>query len=310
MSKIYITYIGFWPGFDVQNNTVTKKIFKLINKEFIHTNNLNETDILIIGSFINSYNYNIIANFNKKKILFITEPVNPHYNHLVYKLYTDNHINVVSGCIENNHNNNMYKYPLYLCYFDYQEKVNNISIFKNVNNFVKNNELLKTKKFGCLVNTHDNGNTRTTMYNLLSSIDKIDCPSKLFNNCSNQELNKVGNIEFYKKYIYNICPENYINCYLKGYITEKLLNACLGGAIPIYTGSFDDIDAKIFNPKRILFFDPTSEESMINIQQKILSFKNNPELLYEFYSQDVFLPTAIETIDSLCINLASWFANI
>ena len=98
--------------------------------------------------------------------------------------------------------NNKYKFPLYIPHIDYKDK----SLFSDVNNYVKNCDT-KIKKFCCLINRHDMKNTRTSIYNSLKEIDTINCPSNLFNNCSNEELNNIGNKEYIKKYKFNICPE-------------------------------------------------------------------------------------------------------
>jgi hypothetical protein len=184
-----------------------------------------------------------------------------------------------------------------------------------VNNYVKEccdiNEVcskLSSKRFCCLINRHDAGETRKNVFTLLNSIKKVDCPSILFHNYPNEELEKLGNVEFIKQYVYNICSENF-KCDFGGYITEKLINACLGGAIPIYAGHFDDVEAKIFNPKRILFYDPYDIKSVQQIFKTVQLFESKPDLLKFFYSQPVFLPTAFQTIETMCQNVADWFDN-
>ena len=91
-----------------------------------------------------------------------------------------------------------------------------------------------------------------------------------------------------RKFKFNICPENYSTS-IKGYITmnlskqswdkelfsgtlveentEKIMNCCLVGAIPIYFGSFNDIYSKIFNKNRILFYNPDDIDSIEKIKK-------------------------------------------
>jgi len=73
----------------------------------------------------------------------------------------------------------------------------------------------------------------------------------------------------------------------------------LGGAIPIYAGNFDDIDGKIYNKKRFLFYDSYDENSIIDLENKILFLLHNREEFEKFYRQEVFLDTAEETIIEL-----------
>jgi hypothetical protein len=112
----------------------------------------------------------------------------------------------------------------------------------------------------------------------------------------------VGNVEYIKKFKFNICPENF-KCDLKGYITEKLLHSCLGGAIPVYFGGFDDIDEKIFNKNRIIFFDPKDEQNLDNTQSFIRDLINDKEKFKNFYRQPVFNENAKEVFSEMNNNV-------
>lgn len=288
------------------DNNFLSDFFKKINPSLSST----EKNILICGSFIEVNNVDFIKNFNGKKVLFITEPIEYIYFY-AYQLYKEGVFDLVCGCSINdngfngdginyvndlndvNTKNIIYsKYPLYLLY----NFPKDISIFEKVNEYVRNvdiSELLK-KQFCSLINNHDKGKTRLPMYDLMSKIGYIECPSTLNNNTSNDELNRIGKVEYCKRFIFSICSENY-KTEIKGYITEKIYEACMSGCIPIYFGDMDDMDYKIFNKNRILFYDPFSEDSLNNISNKISEMMNHPEQLLEFYRQDVFLPTALQT---------------
>ena len=187
-------------------------------------------------------------------------------------------------------------------FYIFQIIFQNINI--DINKYIENItfEEFLNKEFCCLINRHDNNKTRSNIYHSLKNIGFITCPSKLFNNCSNDILNKIGNVTYIRQFLFNICPENCLTS-VKGYITEKLLNCCLAGAIPIYCGYFDDIDAKIFNKSRILFYDPYDNNSIKNVHDKIYNLINNNNQLIEFYQQDIFCDTAYETIMNLENNI-------
>ena len=294
--------ISFWPGYNYSNNIFTNLLCK--NHELIiYNDDLDDIDFIIIGSFINNNLYNFINKLKCKKILYISEPIEKFnsYN-FTFKLYTENMFDIIIGCIDNYINK--YKYPLYINYFNY----NDPNIYKDINNYVKNCNP-NIKNFCCLINTHDQLNTRTSIYNILKDIDNISCPSILFNNCSNEELNSIGNVEYIKKFKFNICAEN-CTTNIKGYITEKLLNCCLGCAIPIYSGWFDDIDEKIFNRNRILFYDPNNEESINNTYNKVKELMEDNNKLENFYRMDVFMETAYETCNMIHNNLLNMLKNI
>jgi hypothetical protein len=72
------------------------------------------------------------------------------------------------------------------------------------------------------------------------------------------------------------------------------MNACLGGAIPIYYGELDDIDRRIFNADRIVVVDPSNLISLYNTVKELV---NDPVKLVDFYRQDVFMPDAYEVMN-------------
>jgi hypothetical protein len=165
---------------------------------------------------------------------------------------------------------------------------------------------INTKAFCTLINRHDFGNTRTPIYERLKHVSIIACPGKLFNNCSNEELNQMGNIEYIKKFIFNICSENIGNDH-PGYVTEKLMNACLGGAIPIYYGELDDIDKKIFNVDRILFL---NKDNTDEIGERVKFLYENLDALEQFYRQPVFCAGAYEEMLAMDVNAMGFFDTL
>ena len=86
---------------------------------------------------------------------------------------------------------------------------------------------------------------------------------------------------------------------------EKLLNACLGGAIPVYFGEIDDIDKKIFNMKRILTYDSEIPATIDAVQEKIRLLWHNKDDLLEFYKQPVFTDDAFTTCEEMKAALRS-----
>jgi hypothetical protein len=290
--------ICMWGNYDYNNNLFINNLINYKQHSTVDDNIV----FLISGPFINNENYNIIKNKNCIKILYITEPIEKNYPYrLCYDLYKNNIFNIIIGCVENNLNS--IKYPLYM----YHINLKNKNIFNDINNYVK--ECSLDKKFCTLINTHDNWNTRIPIYNKLVNIGNISCPSNLLNNCSNEELNNIGNFEYIKKYLFNICSENTLTS-INGYITEKLINCCLGGAIPIYCGWFDEIDEKIFNRNRILFYDPNNEKSLNNVYNKVKELMEDTNKLNDFYKMDIFIESAYDTCQNMHDNLFTKLKNI
>ena len=279
-------FINMWWNDDATsyNNCYTKHF-----KDHIACNNVNEVDVLVVGSFINTvYDYNRIKQSKCKKILCISEPLTEY----MHQLIEEKEFIFIFGCINEN-SVNRYKFPLYASSFDYTDRI----IFQNTNNFVKTCDI-DSKQFCCLISRHDMYKSRNGIYQSLRKINHIVCPGPLFNNCPNTEVNKIGNKEYIKQFKFHICCESVL-VPIEGYITEKLLNCCLGGAIPIYCGGYDDIDAKIFNKNRIIFFDYRSEHSIKMVTDRVNYLMNNTEILELFYRQDVFCDSAYDVIQDL-----------
>ena len=232
---------------------------------------------------------NLITKYINKIVPYITEPIEFFYT-AIYDQYVSNRFRLSIGCVPSNSTN--IKIPHYIDWGFTPE------LAKNANEYVNtiSIEEIRNKKFACLINRHDNGNTRTNIYNKLKNIGKIVCPSKLFNNFSNKEFENIGRLDFQKQFIFNICPENFVTK-LDGYVTEKIWMACRSGNIPIYYGKLDDYDIKIFNMKRVIWFNPLSEESINETVEFVKELATNEEVLFTYYKQDIFLDTSAETFN-------------
>jgi hypothetical protein len=280
------SFIHFWPGFENSNGWLKDNFFK----DYEYTDDYINADIVIINCF--DHIRESIPKITGKKVFFITEPI---YNQYI-DLINNNTFDLIFGCINDDNVNNKFKYPLGFIYGNFFDK-NSLKQLNEINSYVKTCDLLD-KQTCCLVNRHDNGNTRTPAYNIFKKHGiHVTCPGNLHNNCSNDELNSLGKIEYSKKFLFSICSENTLST--PGYITEKTIECCLGGAIPIYAGNFDEIDGKIYNKKRFLFYDSYDENSIIDLENKILFLLHNREEFEKFYRQEVFLDTAEETIIEL-----------
>jgi Glycosyltransferase family 10 (fucosyltransferase). len=112
---------------------------------------------------------------------------------------------------------------------------------------------------------------RTHIYNQLENIAPIDCPSSLLHNIDIElSYRREDKIKLLHNYTFTICPENIIS---KGYVTEKLADAFMGGAIPIYQGYLNDFDKSIINEKRIIFGMNLARNSLNNFIQILAHIK-------------------------------------
>lgn len=252
------------------------------------TEDINDADVLIIGPSVTSPELESIIQFKGIKILLITEPITKfswckHSNWL----YQNKMYDYAFGQVPNSEELKTYKLPMHRSLFN----------LHTINEYTARCSM--EKKFCSLISRHDPSGIRTKIYNALTSTIPlaVDCPGRLLNNCSNTEVNEIGIPKYLNQYYFNICCENF-GCSHKGYITEKLYNCCLGGAIPIYYGELDDVDRKIFNTDRILIVNEDLS-NLSDIVNNIFHMLMNPKLLEKFYRQPVFMHTAANTLDTL-----------
>jgi hypothetical protein len=289
--KILILFMcnEYFIGCDRFHNILDKSKYSITlqnNHFMVNENLLRAYDIIICGSFMPDYMSRLIHKYAYKTILYISEPIE-FFSIQTYNLYIKNVFKGYVGAVPQGHNS--IKYPLYV-------DIGDIDECANLNNISK--EQLLSKEFCILINRHDKGGTRVPIYNKLLQFGKIVCPSNLLNNFSNAEFENIGRTGFQSRFIFNICPENFVTS-IDGYVTEKLMYACVSGNIPIYYGKLDDIDKRIFNLDRILWYDPTSMASINNLVERIGEMMNDKDKLYEFYRRDIFMSSAKDTIADL-----------
>ncbi|MCQ2181896.1 MAG: glycosyltransferase family 10 [Bacteroidales bacterium] len=135
-------------------------------------------------------------------------------------------------------------------------------------------------KFCSMIARWDLSGNRTRIFNALSEIDGIDCPSTLFHN-DDSLIEKFGDDKcaYLNQYKFNICPEN-TNAW--GYTTEKLFECIKSGCIPVYWGGKGNPEPDVVNSDAVLFWDDSgSNEAML---EKIKDLYANERLFKEFAS--------------------------
>jgi hypothetical protein len=120
---------------------------------------------------------------------------------------------------------------------------------------------------------------RNTFFQLLSQYKKVDSCGSFMNNIGYRA--PMDNSEYWKflsHYKFNICFENTDT---KDYVTEKLVNAYLGGSIPIYWGTPQVLEW--FNPKAFLYLEDVNDmQSLVN---KVIELDTNDELYQQMRSE-------------------------
>ena len=133
--------------------------------------------------------------------------------------------------------------------------------------------------FAVQISHHDINGNRKILIDLLNTIDKVTCAGKFMN--TTDELKTKYNDDkwlYLKKFKFNICPENVS---AKGYVTEKILDAFVGGCIPIYWGGGKKewVESDIFNPEAFLYYEEGKEQELV---AKVKELWTNEESYEEF----------------------------
>lgn len=179
--------------------------------------------------------------------------------------------------------NRYLRFPLWLTYV-FEPTLDELKIRERCEQlrypFVGNRE-----SFACLIARADNSGLRTEMYNMMSELGKVDCPSGLYHNDNSlKELFGDNKISYMQRYQFNICPEN-SNAY--GYCTEKVFEAIAAGCIPVYWGCYNQPEPKILNQEAIIFWNQKNggKEAIAQLRElstepmKLEAFMHQPRLV-------------------------------
>ena len=144
-------------------------------------------------------------------------------------------------------------------------------------------------RFCALIARSDWNGIRKEMYDSLSGLGRVDCPSVLLHNDERLiEQYQDDKIAYLRHYKFNICPENSSSY---GYTTEKLFEAVTAGCIPIYWGN-DCLD--IVNPSIVLSWSKEGGNQLLLDRMSCLMADD--EQYRDFISQDWLLPNAAEFV--------------
>ena len=132
---------------------------------------------------------------------------------------------------------------------------------------------------------YQGGKTAGLVYNSTNSANVRRVPE--------HELNHpwTRNYEMFAKYKFCLVMENTNQ---EGYITEKILNAFLGGCIPIYYGTTQVFD--VFNAKAFVYYDIHNPQPAID---KVRHLHANPTAYHAVLAQPILVPGAVEKYFSL-----------
>jgi len=186
--------------------------------------------------------------------------------------------------------------PNWMFYWDFLYKGS-----KDTDTILKQKHTLKgRKRRAAFVARLAHGQTRKRMVSSLTNVLPIDCPGRVANNTGGKTVEQITGIKdrrlsklvYIRDYLFNLCPEN--DARHPGYVTEKLIQACVAGCIPIYWGH-PRLEPGIINPDRIIWCSHQSSVGGKSLK-RIRALLSDEAELAEFFHKPIFLPTARERI--------------
>ena len=182
------------------------------------------------------------------------------------------------------------RFPLWLTYM-FEPRMDEQMICERCEQ-LRHPEIGKRDRFACLIARADISGIRTVIYDELSAIGKVDCPSVLFHNDDSlKEQFDDDKVAYMRQYRFNICPEN---SNADGYCTEKVFEAIAAGCVPVYWGCNNMPESKILNQDAIIFWD--REGKGVKAIGQIRELCADKKKLEEFMKQPRLLPNAEEEV--------------
>lgn len=148
---------------------------------------------------------------------------------------------------------------------------------------------------------------RWLMYHRLAELGAVEHPGPLGDirtffwcaalNCSEIPNTPRGKVLLLRRFRYSLCPENK---HAPGYVTEKLVEAHLAGAVPLYYGdvaAFPDV----FNIKRVIVMrDADVDAGGGGFLEQVRQLETNLSRRREFFAEPVLAPTAQAWAEGQC----------
>ena len=266
-----IKYVGFWEGFNPDNNILCKTI-----KKFYDIEESDDPDYIICSVFQNSNNdYFEYCNYPQVRIMFSGENYIPDFNIVDYAISSypvklqDRHLH----------------YPY--CLNDFNAHCS--ELVKKERNYSL--EFLKKKiYFANFIASHDSeNNIRGDFFKSLNEYKRVESPGSFLNNMQNGYcVNHLdtSKVKFQRKCKFTLCFESTRH---EGFITEKITDAFFADTIPVYYGS-SDVN-QIFNSEA--FINCSDYPSFDEVKKKIIELDQDDEKYLDMLNKPIFVDDSI-----------------
>jgi FkbM family methyltransferase len=162
--------------------------------------------------------------------------------------------------------------------------------------------------FALFVNGHE-AHPRRELFALASSVGRVDAPGRALNTMPwprNFGNDFAGKSALLARYRITLCPESSASPD-GGYVTEKLPQAHLEGAVPLYWGDAAAADGEVWNLRRVLVYDNSSSNAELLATMRRL--EHEPAFRDAWFAEPVLAPGAEAWLRAFLARLAGHFSR-
>lgn len=264
MKKIYVDYIGFWKGFDKENNFISNILKKKC--EVVVSKN---PEFVFVSSFYEPFEY---AKYDCVRIFYTAEPFSPDFVSFDYCIGFD-HINA---------NDRYLRYPYYALRWNEKQEKNK---YHKLNKDKAIEELKRKDHFCNFIYSHDTkSHLRERVFNKLSEYKKVDAVGSLLNNQINGYKVSYGENKdsFLRKSKFTIAIDSLA---FPGFITEKIIEPFFCHSVPIYFG--DPTVSDYFNENS--FIKISDEQKLDEMIERVIELDKDDDKYIEMLMQSPFI---------------------
>ncbi len=262
MKKIKIKFIGFWLGFQENNNIIYNTLSKYYDVELS-----DQPDYLFYSTFChNNFDY---LNYDCVRIFWSGENASPDFNYCDYSIGFDN----IS------YNDRHLCFPLFLAYGQLNDAANKHEEV-NENTFEQKPEFCNF-----IVGNTEGMQARTDIFHLLNSYKPVASCGTYLTNTWPVVTNEQEKLAFQNRCRFSITFESVAQ---PGFITEKILHAFAAKTVPIYLGDEDITD--VFNPAS--FVNCRDYDSLEAVVDRVKEIEEDPQLWQKMVSTPCFKDAA------------------
>ena len=219
MKRIRIDFVGFWPGFEKQDNLISNLL-----KERYKVEITDNPDFLIVSPFGNPFSY---MKYDCVRILFTGEPLTPDFNVFDYAIGFD-HLTI----LDEQGYNRFFRFPL--CFYEVDRVKKHLHGMK----YDQAREVLQNKKYFCnfIYGHHSAKGEREAILDILQRYKRVESAGSFLNNMPDGKVVPFTEekVSFLQSCKFTIACESIS---YPGFVTEKLVDPFCADSVPIYYGN-------------------------------------------------------------------------